>query len=96
VIESVANELGNTKAVCRKCYIHPGLIEAYSDGSLAQLLRRDAKKATRTKSLSHGLKPEEAAVLALLKRQPKSSKGLATEPNLKQRLKQSLRGTKLA
>jgi DNA topoisomerase I len=96
VVESVAEELGNTKAVCRKCYIHPGLIEAYSDGSLAQLLRRDGKKATRTKRLSHGLKPEEAAVLALLKRQPKPSTSLRSDVNLRQRLKASLRGTKTA
>jgi DNA topoisomerase-1 len=93
-IESVARELGNTKAVCRKCYIHPGLIEAYTDGSLSQLLSRYAKK--RTKNASHGLAPEEAAVLALLKRKPKLCTSSAPEPNLRQRLKQSLRGTKFA
>jgi DNA topoisomerase-1 len=93
-IESVAKELGNTKAVCRKCYIHPGLIEAYADGSLSQLVNRHARK--RTTITSHRLAAEEAAVLALLKRKPKSSKGLPTEPSLEQRLKQSLRGTKLA
>jgi DNA topoisomerase I len=93
-IESVAKELGNTKAVCRKCYIHPGLIEAYTDGSLSQLVNRQARK--RPTITSHGLTPEEAAVLALLKRKPKSSTGLHTEANLKQRLKASLRGTKLA
>jgi DNA topoisomerase-1 len=35
-IEQVACQLGNTKAVCRKCYIHPAVIDAYLDGSLAQ------------------------------------------------------------
>ena len=34
-IESVARTLGNTKAVCRKAYIHPALIDAYLTGSLA-------------------------------------------------------------
>ena len=31
-IESVAERLGNTKAVCRKCYIHPAILDAYMDG----------------------------------------------------------------
>ena len=37
-IERVARQLGNTKAVCRKCYIHPAVIDAYVDGSLAQAM----------------------------------------------------------
>src|SRR5205807_2602258 len=31
-IEAVAKRLGNTKTVCRKCYIHPALLNAYLDG----------------------------------------------------------------
>src|SRR5262249_45764956 len=31
-VESVAKRLGNTRAVCRKCYIHPAVITAYVDG----------------------------------------------------------------
>src|SRR5216117_2213796 len=38
-VESVAKKLGNTKAVCRKCYIHPEVFNAYLDGSLVQILR---------------------------------------------------------
>ena len=37
-IEHVAKQLGNTKAVCRKCYIHPRVIEACADGSLAEAM----------------------------------------------------------
>jgi DNA topoisomerase I len=37
-IAEVARQLGNTKAVCRKCYIHPAVIDAYHDGSLAQAM----------------------------------------------------------
>ena len=37
-IERVAKQLGNTKAVCRKCYIHPAVIEAYIDGRLDQAM----------------------------------------------------------
>jgi DNA topoisomerase-1 len=63
-IESVATKLGNTKAVCRKCYIHPAVIQSYTDGSLLRALRRRIKKEINN---SHGLEPEEAAVLKLLK-----------------------------
>lgn len=33
-IRSVAEQLGNTVTVCRKCYIHPAIIEAYLRDSL--------------------------------------------------------------
>jgi DNA topoisomerase-1 len=33
-IESVAKLLGNTKAVCRKCYVHPNVVDAYLEGRL--------------------------------------------------------------
>jgi DNA topoisomerase I len=63
-IESVAKKLGNTKAVCRKCYIHPAVIKSYTDGSLLRVLRRRLKKEIND---SYGLEVEEAAVLKLLK-----------------------------
>jgi DNA topoisomerase-1 len=34
VIETVAKQLSNTAAVCRKCYIHPAVISGYHYGSL--------------------------------------------------------------
>ena len=37
-IEQVAQQLGNTSAVCRKCYIHPAVIDAYLDGSLGEVM----------------------------------------------------------
>ncbi len=37
-IETVAKKLGNTRAVCRKCYIHPAVVNSYLDGSLVQVL----------------------------------------------------------
>ncbi len=65
-IESVADRLGNTPAVCRKCYVHPAVLESYLDGSLiAYLRRRAARVMTEERS---DLRPEEAAVLALLQR----------------------------
>ena len=64
-IEVVAARLGNTTAICRKCYIHPALIEAYLDGSLAAALTR-GRKGDR-KRLSR-LRKEELAVLGFLER----------------------------
>lgn len=69
-IESVAKKLGNTKAVCRKCYIHPAVIKAYSDGSLLCRLSRRVKKEMTDSPRELG--PEETAVLALLHAQSKS------------------------
>ena len=63
-IERVAERLGNTPTVCRKCYIHPAVIESYLDGSMIEVLRQRADQEME-ESLGH-LKPEEAAVLALL------------------------------
>jgi DNA topoisomerase-1 len=63
-IESVAEKLGNTPTICRKCYVHPALIDAYLDGTMLGLLR---ERATRELVDDlHTLTPEEAAVLALL------------------------------
>jgi DNA topoisomerase I len=60
-IESVAARLGNTPTICRKCYIHPFVLEAYMDGTL---LAQAAVQRARSK---HALNSEEAMVLALLK-----------------------------
>lgn len=37
VVKRVAAELGNTPTVCRKCYIHPAVIDAYSSGRLSRM-----------------------------------------------------------
>jgi DNA topoisomerase-1 len=63
-IENVARRLGNTPSICRKCYVHPAVIESYLDGSFAELLE-ERVQAELVQEL-HDLSPEEAAVLALL------------------------------
>jgi DNA topoisomerase-1 len=63
-IEVVAGRLGNTPAVCRKCYVHPGVIDAYTDGALLQSLRSSSE--IEWADVSTGLPPNEAQVLALL------------------------------
>jgi DNA topoisomerase-1 len=64
-IERVAEKLGNTRTVCRKCYVHPAVIDSYMDGSLLQHLGGEVKKLIKP---LHQLKPEEAAVLVLLQK----------------------------
>ena len=63
-IERAAQRLGNTPSVCRKCYVHPAVIESYLDGTMRDVLRQRAEQALE-ESL-HGLPAEEAAVMALL------------------------------
>jgi DNA topoisomerase-1 len=65
-IEKVAARLGNTPAICRKCYVHPEVLKAYMEGALAQELRPAAQKQRR--DTFPGLKPEEAAVFAMLRK----------------------------
>jgi DNA topoisomerase-1 len=64
-VEMVAKRLGNTKAVCRKCYIHPAIFDAYVDGSMARTLAARARKLARA---ADRLTEPEAAVLGLLQR----------------------------
>lgn len=70
-IEAVAEKLGNTPSVCRKCYVHPAVIDAYLDGAVLETLRERA--ASELKEDMHELPPEEAAVLALLSQRLQNS-----------------------
>ena len=76
-IESVAQRLGNTPSICRKCYVHPVIIESYMEGSMIDGLRQRAQ--AQFANALRRLKPEEAAVVALLQ----------------QRLATDVRGTRL-
>ncbi|WP_430911199.1 DNA topoisomerase IB [Methylobacterium sp. sgz302541] len=64
-IEAVAARLGNTPTICRKCYIHPQLIDCYLEGGLL-LQVKDAVETELSEELA-SLRPEEAAVLSLLR-----------------------------
>jgi DNA topoisomerase-1 len=61
----VAARLGNTPAICRKCYVHPAILEAYLAGSLLQTLHTLAELGSDR--LRSGLSPEEQLVLAFLR-----------------------------
>ena len=64
-IEKVAGKLGNTPTICRKCYVHPEVLNSYMDGKLVLELKEKAESELRGEVQS--FKPEEAAVLALLR-----------------------------
>jgi len=60
-VDTVARRLGNTKAVCRKCYIHPAIVDAYVDGATIATIRARAARLPRGP-----LSAEESAVVRLL------------------------------
>ncbi len=63
-IEAVSKMLGNTPAICRKCYIHPAIFDGYLDGRLLEALKQRTEE--KLADPGHGLKAEEAAVVAFL------------------------------
>lgn len=63
VIDRVALRLGNTRAVCRECYIHPRVTQAWAEGELARQL---ASVKGRMRKLPEGLDEDEAIVLRWL------------------------------
>ena len=64
-VRSVADELGNTPAVCRSSYIHPAVLDSYAAGNT--LDQFTPRKKRRIKKIESGLEPEEEALLKLLK-----------------------------
>jgi DNA topoisomerase-1 len=51
-IDQVAHHLGNTRAVCRNSYIHPAIVEAYLDGTLARRWQRPVGQRANRLSVS--------------------------------------------
>jgi DNA topoisomerase-1 len=71
-IERVAEKLGNTPSVCRKCYIHPVILDSYLDGATVELILKNTEDA-----LAHGLgslSGAEGAVLAFLEERLRRTK----------------------
>jgi DNA topoisomerase-1 len=62
-IERVAERLGNTPSICRKCYIHPVVLDVYVDGSLVETLQR---RAEDLRDVEGDLDSDEAMVLGFL------------------------------
>lgn len=67
-IERVASRLGNTPTICRKCYVHPQVIDAY----LADELKLELREEIEDDLHRSGLRPEERQVLEFLKKRLKA------------------------
>ncbi|KJZ31556.1 MULTISPECIES: DNA topoisomerase IB [Paracoccus] len=67
-IESVAARLGNTPTICRQCYVHPQIIDAY----LADELRLELADTIDDTLTQTDLRPEETQVLRFLKKRLKT------------------------
>ncbi|EJN32823.1 topoisomerase IB [Pseudomonas sp. GM78] len=62
MVKDVARQLGNTPAVCRKCYIHPAVLEGFVLGALAQLPRPRVRKGLRAEEVGLAMLLEKMAV----------------------------------
>jgi DNA topoisomerase I len=80
-IEKVSARLGNTPTICRKCYIHPEVLNSYLDGNLVLEIKSQVESELR--SAVEDMKPEEAAVLALLRGRLAKQAEEQEHPNLK-------------
>jgi DNA topoisomerase-1 len=67
-VKCVAGELGNTAAVCRKCYIHPAIIDAFLAGTMVTASANGHRR---------GLASDERAVLSMLAPTRRRSRGRA-------------------
>ena len=63
-ISAVAKILGNTPAICRKCYVHPAVLETYLDGAMIEGLKQKTEETLERKG--GDLKLQEAAVMNFL------------------------------
>jgi DNA topoisomerase-1 len=73
-IKTVAARLGNTPSVCRKCYVHPAVLDCYLSGSIKAV----RKRVEQAENLSGALQQEETALMRLL-RQSATGNGARTK-----------------
>jgi DNA topoisomerase I len=66
-MDQVAKRLGNTRAVCRKYYVHPTVLEAYLDGFILPPPTANEHNLPRDNSRASGLRRDETAVIELLR-----------------------------
>jgi DNA topoisomerase-1 len=66
-IKQVAARLGNTPSVCRKCYVHPVVLDSYMSGALMEGVERRAEEQEAGEPAA--LRRQEEALLKLLRRQ---------------------------
>jgi DNA topoisomerase-1 len=76
-VDRVAERLGNTRAVCRKYYVHPAVLDAYLDGRVMELPPPPPEEEEKRHQPSAALRREEAAVLQFLQHVLESRSGTA-------------------
>ena len=72
-VKAVAQKLGNTVAVCKKCYIHPAVLDAYSAGCVIT-----TRPSLMSRANDDRLSSEEKAVVDLILEEQDSTKGDTT------------------
>jgi len=67
-IKRVANRLGNTPSVCRKCYVHPAVLETYMSGAIVQAAKKEVAQEVEKEIEKdiHDLREEERDLLKML------------------------------
>jgi DNA topoisomerase I len=65
VLDSVSKKLGNSRAICKKYYVHPGLLRLYEENNFARYTR--SMDQTENPEESSGLTPSEKVLLKILK-----------------------------
>jgi DNA topoisomerase-1 len=85
-IDKVAERLGNTRAVCRKYYVHPALIHAYLLGRTVPQPAAAKKRPKRAPPRGGALRRDEVAVLQFLQEaipewKPRSSSPTSAPPS---------------
>jgi DNA topoisomerase I len=66
-IKQVAARLGNTPSVCRKCYVHPVVLDCYMSGAMLEGVKRQVQEQAPGEPAA--LRHQEEALLKLLRRQ---------------------------
>lgn len=72
-IQAVAAQLGNTPSVCRKCYVHPAVLETYLTGPTIEAAKRRVEQELDNQSAA-ALREEELALLDLLQQRMEHAK----------------------
>jgi DNA topoisomerase-1 len=74
-MREAARALGNTAAVCRSSYVHPGILEAHHSGDLHKAMALAERRAHEPGRL----KPHEQEVVRLLRRLERAKAALQTQ-----------------
>jgi DNA topoisomerase-1 len=74
-LDAVAEVLNNTRAVCRKFYVHPALLQVFEQGSFPASLRRaiSARRTSDVRVPATELSPLERALVRFLEHRPRTS-----------------------